>query len=319
MLQPVILSNSSRYNDWVDEVEAFIKDLENEDLSDRERDYMIYSKGDYINGVLTRLYGKTVNFSEFINNPLSGEPITYSYNGKTFMNYDTDEVINQLRKQLEYVEEIKDSYVVAYRSPVFKNGGDGTDPTQVVSWIYYHPNLKHLGEDIKFNNIHGEEFNYKQFGSLKDRVAKDVRRDNFMEVNSKKPNNKWMQKAAVNLGTSGNDVTIGRAFDIDSDTTINAYELYYWYRDDIGDGDWTRIKWPDGVIDGDNTGKLEDILEPGVDIVDRGENGSVVRIKVKEKDEEGNIQEVSKIVWVRDKNLRTGDWVLVEGIYYQVF
>ena len=334
-LQPVLLSQFDKYNEYVDEIYNFISVIEKDssNTAGDKSDLAVRDGIGRVNGMIRMLGGKSLNMYEidgnvykFIHSSASnGAPriTTKTVNGEKIYDYKNSAIVAELKNQLEYIESIKDTYIVAYRSPRFKTDEKGIpDPTVVVDWVYYHPDLKHLGQDIEFTSITGSVGNYKnyslsnlvknKFGIDIDNLPNLIKRkyedyfNSFLENAAKDPQKYkgWMYETMYKIENKTNKTFNAQPdpwqlFNIDTDAhIISAYELYYWFRG-IDPNDWTKLIWPE---DGE--------LGEGTSVVSQNENGSVVRI---------DINGQSKLVWVKDKNLRQGDWVEVEGKYYRVY
>lgn len=295
-LSPVYLKDTSMYHEWKSEITTFMNRI-NGSSSD-STDLKIHLENSHINGLLVMMgadpidyeigdsrtgyrFLRTINvggiFDGFITTAddfrtTKRTVIGQNSNGVTqaFPNvyrYNTTEIAKELKAKIAFIESIKDTYIVAYRSPKFKSNVNAShlemgdynvrcnyDPSQITTWYYYHPNLNHLGYDIKFKNLYGKEFNYQNFtfnnlinSSNKNTI--EYYRDyysTYMENAARVANNEWQHKTIKKA--SGN---WGDAFNIVKDGNITAYEIFYWYQDVVdGEENWTRVLLPNGDYDG---------------------------------------------------------------------
>lgn len=330
-LQPIFLYQFNKYQDYRKEIEKF-RDKVKDDSYDADK--YIQDNYNHINGLLAILGGNERidpeeksdkhNYRYVVNNDFNDlipnfatQRLIYNKDksagflneggtlavGAVF-NWDNESIAGMLDEQLKYIKSIERTYVVAYRSPVFGKDSNGSpDPSQVVDWIYYHPNLKHLGYDIEFSSLDGRAGNYKNYNinslnSIDDTMDEDFFNTFLEKVASNFSENKdWMHKVTHHITSPNHDDDNWSLFNVDDNETISMYELYYWFRG-IDPNDWMALIWPETQI------------EPGASVAGEYENGSIVRIIL-----DGE----PRLVWVKDKNLRQGEWVEVEGKYYKVY
>lgn len=298
-LSPVYLKDTSMYYKWVDEINSFRSSITS--LGTDDGDWLVHTKNSHINGLLVMMGADPIDYEEgsstggytYLSTSTSGGgtdslggvlPTYYTPSKRTLSGvnssgvtksesvwyYDRSAISKELASKLEYIKSIKDTYIVAYRSPKFKayEGAaltkeqyviDGSfevnmtsDPSQVETWYYYHPNLNHLGYDIEFYNLKGNTFNYKDF-TFAGMVGSDTTSNreywtSYMSNAARVANNEWQHKTVKKLGTNYGDW--GDAFNIISNNIITAYEAFYWYQDVVdGEENWTRILLPNGDYD----------------------------------------------------------------------
>ena len=283
-LSPVYLGGTKMRETWENEINFFIEEIKNiklknptikfyskksDDILESDPTLYIYNNLSHLNGLLIYMGVEPIDINS--NNDITDGNINpvleYRFSPNTDTNlgditgyfnptgyFDTDGFLKELNRKLGQIDS---NYIVAYRSPKFGkteiikdtdfdffnttiSTGTMYDPSNIEKWIYYHPNLRHLGYDLEFTNIHGEISNYNKVNGEYDNNYYNE----YMLNASRVPNNEWMHKV-IRKNTTGN----WKQFDVDGNSQLVAYELFYWYSDNINDDNWARIKFPDGNYD----------------------------------------------------------------------
>lgn len=177
--------------------------------------------------------------------------------------YNKEKVIKALKNKIKEIRSIDATYIIAYRGPHFSRKGvnykkgefdvsTGIDPSVIDSWIYYHSNLDFFGYDIQSMNINGNKFNYEDLPL--DSEFK-LQYSTFMENASHAPATGWQKEVLMKPYPIGNWSNLN----IDGNTTITAYEMFYWFRQEVNSDnfyDMVNPKFPniDDYIDDDDYG-----------------------------------------------------------------
>lgn len=190
---------------------------------------------------------------------------------------------DEIEEVLEEFEAKGEREIVAYRSPLLKVSGDDYD---FAGWIFYH--------------AYAYDHMKKSWSSRKkrrrNRVIKKAAKKNKIRngkliggVAHLKRNKKFGYYKEITYNLMGKEV---KAYSYVRNS-VTGYDAYYWY-----------TKWTDDPTDCDvdMTNKGEDVIKP----VQTTSNGSMVELSD------------GRRVFVKDKVVKSGDFVTVEGKRYRV-
>lgn len=280
-LSPVHFSDTEQYNNTLDALDELLE--ENAKITQEQKDTL----GSVVD-MLTSL-NKTAgdkDIKKLISN-------INTVKGGNLDSDNIDKIIDELENQGEFV--------VAYKSPIIKEnkpednasvsdlteGGDIENDIKFVGWHFFHPNLDHTNNDYYGSGVIG-----KLMKKIKSKIIKKA-----SKTGSKR-------RGGINGMKSIQQGGYGRwkVKKIAKNEYGSAYTAFYWYTFYTEDLEKDCFEF---VYDSENDvfGNQDRIY---VDNIVKTENGSIVELTDGRK------------VFVANNNVRSGDYVNVNGVKYRV-
>ena len=194
--------------------------------------------------------------------------------------YTNDQVIGNYQRLLDEVEA-REEEIVAYKSPIL------SPPDQGFTSVTDLMNGKPIGSDIKFIgwNFFHPNLNHN----------KNMEGDGLFATLFRAIKNKIIIKASETSSKKRGGVNMLNRRYVKSETAYNAFYWYTYYTEDLEKDCFEKSASQGGEF---------------VDSVIQTQNGSVVRVTTTTGE--------TRQVFVADNMVKSGDWVVVDGVKYRV-